>query len=257
MCSIIDACIDYRLWPKVRTPARSFVVTHDVGGHECLMVTHSDPTCWVVYCHGNVVTLPQLNQSDVPTQIVQNCQCNFVAPNYPHKTTTGEQYDDAVVQAVQDVVEQLMQDSPRIPVYVVGRSVGTAIALRVSRNVKPAGIVLISGFASVRNFLPYPLRWLVPDRLNSLANIQCCQGVPKLIVHGTADQEVPIEHSKALLKLCPDAQPYNIDGMGHVMEFSDIQKLALRMKRFIAEHTSVAPADVNQTAVYYSLWQEK
>lgn len=257
MCSIIDACIDYRLWPKVSVPARSFVVTHDVGGHECLMVNHSNPTCWVVYCHGNVVTLPQLNHSDIPTQIVQHCQCNFVAPNYPPKSMVGEKYDDAVVQTVQEVVEQLMQDSPSVPVYVVGRSVGTAIALRVCRNVKPAGVVLISGFSSVRSFVPYPLRWLVPDRLNSSTNIQFCQGMPKLIIHGTADLDVPIEHSKTLFGLCPGAQTYYIDGMGHVMEFSHIQQVALRMKRFITEQTGGTPIDLSQQALYYSLWSEK
>ena len=41
-------------------------------------------------------------------------------------------------------------------------------------------------------------------------------GIPTLILHGTADVIVPIEHSRQLAELLPDAQLVELEGSGHV-----------------------------------------
>jgi pimeloyl-ACP methyl ester carboxylesterase len=41
-------------------------------------------------------------------------------------------------------------------------------------------------------------------------------GLPVLLLHGTADAIVPIEGSRALLQLLPDAELLELDGVGHV-----------------------------------------
>ena len=83
-----------------------------------------------------------------------------------------------------------------------GHSLGTAIALELATSHNPAGLVLVSPFASVRDMsrLVFPLlpsSWLVRNKYNSLAHVPKAR-CPVLILHGEQDETVPIAQARKL-----------------------------------------------------------
>lgn len=49
--------------------------------------------------------------------------------------------------------------------------------------------------------------------------------VPTLVIHGTADQLIPVEHGKKLVEIIPNAKGLWLDGVGHVFPVPDIDSL--------------------------------
>jgi pimeloyl-ACP methyl ester carboxylesterase len=56
------------------------------------------------------------------------------------------------------------------------------------------------------------------DRLRTL-------DVPTLIIHGTADQFIPVEHGLKLVEIIPHAQGLWLDGVGHIFPMPDMETL--------------------------------
>lgn len=251
MCSlqrlVVDGLVDPYLWPNLPR-ANMFIPTYDVGGTECMVVTREDARCWVVYCHGNAVTLADLHASGIPNAIVDACKCNFVAPQYPDKTASGASHDHAVVEAAQRTYEQLSLDTSS-PVYMVGRSIGAGIALQACANRAPAGVVLISGFSSVKALAPYGLQWLVPKRLDNIKAIKHLKGVPKLILHGTQDELVPPENATALAGACDCGTLHLVPHMTHVPNADDIKVICTEMRKMVEQQQKPVMRH------HYSLWR--
>jgi fermentation-respiration switch protein FrsA (DUF1100 family) len=89
----------------------------------------------------------------------------------------------------------------------LGESLGGAVALALSVDLPPAGLILQSAFTSVRDMarLHYPFipRALVPDAYPSLRLIRRLQA-PLLMLHGAGDRIVPLMHGEALFEAAPD-----------------------------------------------------
>jgi fermentation-respiration switch protein FrsA (DUF1100 family) len=95
-------------------------------------------------------------------------------------------------------------DSSRIVAY--GRSLGTGAATQLATARPVAGLVLESGFTSVR---PLAARFLVPDFLvrdpfDNLAQLRKYHG-PLLVFHGMEDRVIPMSHGQALAAAVPGA----------------------------------------------------
>ena len=214
-----------------------------------MVVTRSDAIAWVMYCHGNSVSLSDLYSSGIPQQIVEHCQCNFVAPQYPVQTHNGQQHDDEVCTAVQNTYEKLCQDTSS-PVYVVGRSIGAGVALQSCVQNPPAGLVLISGFSSLKEMAPWGLQWAMPSRFDNSNIVARLKGVPKLIIHGDSDMVVPVQNAHVLEKSCDkECCKYVIKGMTHVPSQRNITQICDYMRKLI--HTGNNAV----TPHHYSLWK--
>jgi uncharacterized protein len=92
-------------------------------------------------------------------------------------------------------------------VLYLGESLGGAVALALSIEVPPAGLILQSTFTSVRAMarLHYPFipRALVPDAYPSLSIIRRLRA-PVLVLHGARDSIVPLMDGEALFDAAPD-----------------------------------------------------
>ncbi|MGI8881959.1 MAG: alpha/beta hydrolase [Jatrophihabitans sp.] len=103
--------------------------------------------------------------------------------------------------------------------YYLGESLGSGIVLELAVEHAPAGVVLMSAFASVRavardHYRALPTR-LVPNIYPSLSRIPSVQA-PVLLIHGTADDLIPVDHAHSLFAAA--AQPkelHLIEGVGH------------------------------------------
>ena len=252
MCSLgarlVDRIIDPMVWPTLRR-GRMFIPTYDVGGTECMVVTREDAVGWLLYCHGNSVSLSDLHDSGIPQRMVEACRCNFVAPAYPDKLYNGKGHDDAVVDAVRRAYDQLRADT-QSPVYVVGRSIGVGVALQACAQAVPAGLVLISGFASLKAMAPWGLQWALPARFDNLAAIQHLQSVPKLIVHGDKYELVPVGNACALDRVSDNCTLRRVPDMTHVPSVDNIHEICRCMRTLIQTHNTSAAQHH-----HYLLWK--
>jgi abhydrolase domain-containing protein 17 len=111
----------------------------------------------------------------------------------------GNAYQDAEA-AYTYLIKQLKIPPERIIVY--GRSVGGGSATELASRYAVAGLILESTFTSAfRVVVPFPL--LPFDKfsnLDKLRKVRC----PVLVMHGQADQIIPIQHGQALYKAAPD-----------------------------------------------------
>ena len=112
-----------------------------------------------------------------------------------------------------------------------GESLGSAVAVRLAADLcrggtPPRGLVLRSPFSSMtetgRYHYPWlPVSWVLMDRYQSIDHIGAVI-CPVTIVHGTADQVVPIRLSRRLFEAAPprsatgvERQFIELPGVGH------------------------------------------
>lgn len=106
-------------------------------------------------------------------------------------------------------------------VVYFGESLGAAVAIGAASVEPPDALVLGSPFTSLtdvgRHHYPWlPVGALVRDQYASLDRIQRGEvdGVPALVVGGTADRTVPIEQSRAIAEAL-DASIHEVAGADH------------------------------------------
>ena len=104
-------------------------------------------------------------------------------------------------------------------VLYVGESLGGAVAVALSAEAPPRGLVLLSTFTSVRDMgrVHYPIipTSFVPDAYPSLRRIRDIE-CPVLVMHGDRDDIVPVEHGRALFEAAPEPKRLHLfPGAGH------------------------------------------
>jgi uncharacterized protein len=92
--------------------------------------------------------------------------------------------------------------APQAKIAVYGESLGTGIAVGLAHDRPVVGILLNSPYASVVRLFelrgpPLPYRLIMPDQLDSEALIGSL-GVPVMILHGTADDAIPVSEARRL-----------------------------------------------------------
>jgi fermentation-respiration switch protein FrsA (DUF1100 family) len=84
---------------------------------------------------------------------------------------------------------------------IVGRSLGSGVAVEIAARGNGRGLVLISPFTSVTDVAWHftgPLAWVfVVDRFDSISKLDRVRG-PIVVLHGTADRTIPFEQGKRL-----------------------------------------------------------
>lgn len=105
-------------------------------------------------------------------------------------------------------------------IVVVGRSLGSGVAVHVGSQRPVAGVVLVSPYDSVRSvaqsLYPFaPIGWLLRHHFDSLARAPSMTA-PTLVLAARADATIPSKHSKRLFDALPGAKQWVIlDGVGH------------------------------------------
>ncbi len=105
------------------------------------------------------------------------------------------------------------------PIVIYGRSLGTALAVELSRQVKPDLLILVSPFTSLlsmaKSQYPFLPSWLVRFPFETDQRIGDLE-VPIVLVHGSQDRFIPQSHSHALQELIRSpSRLLVIDGAGH------------------------------------------
>src|SRR6266568_87382 len=111
--------------------------------------------------------------------------------------------------------------APGSKIAVFGESVGTGPAVALARDRPVAGVLLNAPYASVRRLFelrapPLPYRWLMSSPFDSEALIGGI-GVPLMILHGTADPNIPIAEARRLYAAAQEPKTMiEVEGAGHL-----------------------------------------
>ncbi len=114
-----------------------------------------------------------------------------------------ELYSDALA-VFDDITRRLEPDE----VFVIGRSLGTAVAAHVAANRPVAGVILLTPFDSITavaaaRYPLLPVRLLLRHHFDTTAEAARITA-PVLVIYGGRDTEVPAKHTRRLLAALPD-----------------------------------------------------
>ncbi len=106
-------------------------------------------------------------------------------------------------------------------IFIFGRSLGSAVAVRLATEIQSAGLILEAPFTSVRDMVSETLPWLPFKRLisikyDSLSKIKSLKS-PLLIMHGDQDKVIPYKQGEALFTAANTSVKifYTIKGADH------------------------------------------
>jgi fermentation-respiration switch protein FrsA (DUF1100 family) len=115
------------------------------------------------------------------------------------------------------LLEQAGVEASRV--LYLGESLGGAIAVNLALGFPPRGLILQSAFTSVRDtaveHYPFLPGFLVPDAYPSHKRVGHLRS-PLLVLHGEADEVVPVSHARALYQAAPEPKRLELlAGVGH------------------------------------------
>jgi alpha-beta hydrolase superfamily lysophospholipase len=144
-------------------------------------------------------------------------------------------YADA--RAAYDAMAPLYRDKP---IVIYGRSLGTALAASLARDVEPRLLVLVSPFsslaASAAQAYPWAPEWVLKYPLRTDAIIGDVKS-PILLIHGSEDKLIPLSHSERLKALARSpVELLVVPGAGH----GDIHKFPVYLDGLAARLITAA-----------------
>lgn len=111
---------------------------------------------------------------------------------------------------------------PGARLFLVGWSMGGAVALELAGREKVDGVVTIGTFTRLADVAPGIARGFLPDRFDNLAAIRRVQA-PVFLFHGTADAIVPFAHAGRLRDASGNrATLVTLNGFGHHFDFAGV-----------------------------------
>ena len=104
-------------------------------------------------------------------------------------------------------------------IVVIGNSIGAGVATRIASETQPAALILISPFSSLTELAAEKIRWLptgllLRDRYDNSAALPAVES-PVLILHGDADDLIPVAHARRLAATRPGTELVIVPGAGH------------------------------------------
>jgi fermentation-respiration switch protein FrsA (DUF1100 family) len=114
------------------------------------------------------------------------------------------------------------------PIVLLGRSLGSGVAVNTALERKVAAFVLVSPYDSIsavaQRHYPYlPVKWLIKDSFRSDVRMARVD-TPKLFLHGDLDSVIPLSSGEKLFALATEPKMFSIQhGHGH----NDIWSTAL------------------------------
>jgi alpha-beta hydrolase superfamily lysophospholipase len=152
-----------------------------------------------------------------------------------HIENEAQLYADA--RAAYDAMAPLYRDKP---IVIYGRSLGTALAASLARDVQPRLLVLVSPFsslaASAAQAYPWAPEWVLKYPLRTDAIIGDVKS-PILLIHGSEDKHIPLAHSERLKALARSpVELLVVPGAGH----GDIHKFPVYLDGLAARLIAAA-----------------
>jgi fermentation-respiration switch protein FrsA (DUF1100 family) len=136
--------------------------------------------------------------------------------------SSGRPSEDGIYQDAVAAYDYLVSHKQISPSHIIsfGRSLGACAAIEVARKRKIRSLIIESAFTSTKEMAKQMLVFrllspCLPTHFNNLGKIREVH-VPKLMIHGDADEVVPFSMGERLYAAAPDPKRfYSIPGAGH------------------------------------------
>lgn len=123
--------------------------------------------------------------------------------NYPgYGGSSGLPSENTIIQAAKDVYAYVSSHHQNIA--LVGRSLGTGVAVKLAGEYPVSKLVLISPYDSLvalayTHYPFFPARWLLKDQFDSVSSAENITA-KILIILAAQDRVIPIQHSQNLIR---------------------------------------------------------
>ncbi|NOG47493.1 MAG: alpha/beta hydrolase [Calditrichaeota bacterium] len=190
----------------------------------------------IIIAHGNASLIDHwVDFLDRPNQM----DVNVLLIEYPgYNRSTGYPTQQSITAVFVKAYDIFSKDKrvDRDKIIFLGRSLGGGVVCSLAKERKPAALILSSTFTSVRSFasqyfLPGFLARDPYDNLGFLENNK----IPLMLVHGSRDRTIPIEHSEKLKAARPDAffVTYESDHNNTPPDWNDFW---YKVQKFLKQH---------------------
>jgi fermentation-respiration switch protein FrsA (DUF1100 family) len=169
---------------------------------------------WLLVCHGNA---GNLSEFDRPLHYagLRQLGLNLLAFDYRGYGESGGEPSEAGLYRDADAAYRYLTKERGIPasqIIIFGHSLGSAVAVDLASRVPAAGLVVEGAFTSATNrgqeLYPYiPVRWIAASRFSSLEKIGRVT-VPKLFLHATEDEVIPLAHGRRLYQAASEPKTF-------------------------------------------------
>ena len=175
----------------------------------------------VLWFHGNAGNMG--NRVNLLQRLHEELQLNILIIDYRgYGQSEGEISEEGTAKDALAAYDYLLtrRDINPKKIFIFGRSLGAAVAVRLAAETRPAGLILEAPFTSIKAMtaetLPWlPFKGLVSIKYDSLSKIKSVKS-PLLIMHGDQDKVVPYKQGETLFKAAnPPKFFYTITGADH------------------------------------------
>lgn len=173
----------------------------------------------IVYFHGNAGTLE--GRRDRIRKYLNRGRGMFMMAYRGYSGSTGSPTEADNVADAKLAYDALLREGVRPDdIIIYGESLGTGVAVQVAIEKAVRGVVLDSPYTSLPDraaeLYPYfPVRFLMKDRYETSKHIGQMK-VPLFILHGEADQIVPVEMGRKIFSLANEPKEIvTLPGAGH------------------------------------------
>lgn len=204
-----------------------------------------DPRALVVLLHGiPSIAPPDPGDEGYPGLARRLADRGYAAAWADMRAVRGSQGFFSLEGWVRDVhaivdAARAVEGVPASPLVLVGSSAGGVVAAEAARRGVPCDALALlaspalwvtfsddpaealrritedAGMAVAPEVLEDPGPWVAEFRAITAEDALVRLGVPVLIVHGTADDVVPVDHARRLAERCPRAELRIVDGAPH------------------------------------------
>ncbi len=176
----------------------------------------------IVWFHGNASSLAG---SVYETRLLASKGYGLLlAPYRGYGGNPGEPSEQGFYRDGRSAMEFLeIQSVPNTMTIVAGNSIGSGTAVQMASEFTPAGLFLIAPFTSLTDVaseaLPiFPVQLIMRHRFENARKISSLE-LPILILHGNADDVVPLTHGQNLAARNAEAEFIAFEGAGHDLSF--------------------------------------
>jgi fermentation-respiration switch protein FrsA (DUF1100 family) len=197
--------------PSLGLPTQRVEITTEDGVKLVAWVIPAEPpaSLWLLVCHGNAGNLSEFDRP-VHYAGLRQLGLNLLAFDYRGYGESGGAPSEAGLYRDADAAYRYLTNQRGVPanrIVVFGHSLGSAVAVDLASRVPTAGLIVEGAFTSAtdrgQELYPYiPVRWIAASRFSSVDKISRIT-VPKLFLHATRDEVIPLAHGRRLYQAAP------------------------------------------------------
>lgn len=179
-----------------------------VNGMNCIFQDNGDHTPIVILSHGNNENI--YNKSSWFYNLTDVSLFVYDYRGYG-KSVEKNPTTKSILRDGENIINYVMNNYPDRKIILVGNNIGCSVAWYLASKYNISGLVIISGFTSLKNvindhvwFLGTILSWFMffPNNKKYIDDVKC----PILLIHGNNDKMVDKSHMFEIYESCKTAQ---------------------------------------------------